>query len=163
DAGGLKLRLRAGGSGCGHGGGGFFQPGGTSFPSGHASTSFAIATVIAHEYPGWFTQFASYGMATAISLARVSGQKHFPSDVFIGGTIGYLIGRSVYKNHHDPEEGYGTFERAKQLIPAERLSSTYIELDSWIFPAVERLAALGVIDSTFAGIRPWTRMAVYAM
>ena len=86
--------------------------------------SFAIATVIAHEYPGWLTQFASYGMATAISLARVGGQKHFPSDVFIGGTIGYLVGKSVYKNDHDPEVDYGTFERGKQTVPAERLGST---------------------------------------
>jgi hypothetical protein len=93
----------------------------------------------------------------------VGGQKHFPSDVFIGGTIGYLVGRSVYKNHHDPELDYGTFEHAKQPIAAERLGSTYIELDSWIYPAVERLAALNVIDSTFTGIRPWTRMSVYAM
>lgn len=159
----LKYSLRRERPDVDRGQGAFFQSGGTSFPSGHASTSFAIATVIAHEYPGAFSQFASYGLASAVSLARVDGQKHFPSDVFIGGTIGYLIGRSVYKNHHDPDVDYGTFERASLPIPAERMSSTYIELDSWIYPAVERLAALNVIDSTFAGIRPWTRMAVYAM
>ena len=159
----LKYSLRRERPDVDRGQGEFFQSGGTSFPSGHASTSFAIATVIAHEYPGTFTQFASYGLATAVGLARVGGQKHFPSDVFIGGTIGYLIGRSVYKNHHDPDVDYGTFERASLTIPAERMSSTYIQLDSWIYPAVERLAALNVIGSTFAGIRPWTRMAVYAM
>ena len=159
----LKYSLRRERPDVDRGQGAFFQSGGTSFPSGHASTSFAIATVIAHEYPGALSQFASYGLATAVSLARVGGQKHFPSDVFIGGTIGYLIGRSVYKNHHDPDVDYGTFEPASLPIPAERMSSTYIELDSWIYPAVERLAALNVIDSTFAGIRPWTRMAVYAM
>ena len=159
----LKYSLRRERPDVGRGQGAFFQSGGTSFPSGHASTSFAIATVIAHEYPGAFTQFASYGLASAVSLARVGGQKHFPSDVFIGGTIGYLIGRSVYRNHHDPDVDYGTFERASLRIPAERMGSTYIELDSWIYPAVERLAALNVINSTFAGIRPWTRMAVYAM
>ena len=159
----LKYSLRRERPDVDRGRGEFFQPGGTSFPSGHASTSFAIATVIANEYPGWFSQFASYGMATAVSLTRVTGQKHFPSDVFIGGTIGYLVGRSVYRHHHDPEVSYGTFEHAQLPIPAERMGSTYIELDSWIYPAVERLAALNVIDSTFAGIRPWTRMAVYAM
>jgi hypothetical protein len=159
----LKYSLRRERPDVDRGQGDFFQPGGTSFPSTHASTSFAIATVIAHEYPGWFTQFASYGMATAVSLARVGGEKHFPSDVFIGGTIGYLVGNSVYKHHHDPDVGYGTFEGAKLPIAAERLGSTYIELDSWIYPAVERLAALNVIDSTFTGIRPWTRISVYAM
>ena len=37
--------------------------------------------------------FGSYGLATAISLSRVGGLKHFPSDVLIGATIGELIGR----------------------------------------------------------------------
>ena len=159
----LKYGLRRERPDVDRGQGNFFQPGGTSFPSEHASISFAIATVIAHEYPGWFSQFASYGLATAVSVARVTGDKHFPSDVFIGGTMGYLIGRSVYRNHHDPAVNYGTFESAELPIPAERVSSTYIELDSWIYPAVERLAALNIVDSTFAAIRPWTRMAVYAM
>jgi hypothetical protein len=143
--------------------GAFFQSGGSSFPSAHATTSFAIATVIANEYPGPLTKILSYGLATGVSFARVTGQQHFLSDVFIGGTMGYLIGRSVYHNHHDPAVDYGTFETAELPIPAERMSSTYIELDSWIYPAVERLAALGVVNSNFAGLRPWTRMAVYEM
>ena len=41
--------------------------------------------------------------------------------------------------------------------------STFIELDSWIYPALERLAAQGVIQSAFLGLRPWTRRAVYQM
>ena len=36
--------------------------------------------------------------------------------------------------------------------------STYVPLDSWIYPALERLAALGYIHTQFAGIRPWTRL-----
>src|SRR5579859_3159590 len=80
----------------------FFQSGGRSFPSGHAATSFAIATVIANEYPGPLTKLLSYGLATGVSFARVTGQQHFLSDVFIGGAMGYFVGRSVYRNHHDP-------------------------------------------------------------
>ncbi len=38
------------------------------------------------------------------------------------------------------------------------LGSPYVELDSWIYPAVERLAALGYIQTEFAGMRPWTRI-----
>ena len=30
-------------------------------------------------------------------------------------------------------------------------------LDSWVYPALDRLAALGLVDSGFAGMRPWTR------
>jgi hypothetical protein len=50
-----------------------------------------------------------------------------------------------------------------QVSKARNGSSTYIELDSWIYPAVERLAALGVIRDAYLGLRPWTRMAVYRM
>src|SRR5262249_15415857 len=35
--------------------------------------------------------------------------------------------------------------------------SPYVELDSWIYPAIERLAAMGYIHSEFLGARPWTR------
>jgi hypothetical protein len=41
--------------------------------------------------------------------------------------------------------------------------STYVELDSWIYPALERLAAQGVISYPFLGLRPWTRRAVWQM
>jgi hypothetical protein len=43
------------------------------------------------------------------------------------------------------------------------VSSTYVELDSWIYPALERLAAQGVIPYEFLGLRPWTRRAIYQM
>jgi hypothetical protein len=42
-------------------------------------------------------------------------------------------------------------------------SSTYVELDSWIYPALERLGAQGVVRYEFMGLRPWTRRAIYQM
>src|SRR5262249_2908745 len=38
------------------------------------------------------------------------------------------------------------------------VGSPYVELDSWIYPAIERLAALGRIHTEFLGMRPWTRL-----
>jgi hypothetical protein len=38
------------------------------------------------------------------------------------------------------------------------MASTYVPLDSWIYPAFERLAALGYVQTDFLGQRPWTRM-----
>ena len=37
------------------------------------------------------------------------------------------------------------------------MSSTYIPLDSWIYPALERLGAMGFIPGQSSAIRPWTR------
>src|SRR6266404_6073912 len=38
------------------------------------------------------------------------------------------------------------------------MGSPYVPRDSWIYPAIERLVALGIIPSPYLGIRPWTRM-----
>jgi hypothetical protein len=46
---------------------------------------------------------------------------------------------------------------------ARDASSTYVELDSWVYPALERLGAQGVIQYEFLGLRPWTRRAIYHM
>lgn len=72
---------------------GEFWEGGRSFPSGHAATSFAFASVIAHRYPHnpWI-KWGAYGLAAGVSLARVGGKKHFASDILVGGTIGYMTG-----------------------------------------------------------------------
>ena len=89
----------------GNGQGGFW-PHGTrsyeldgSFPSGHAAESFALARVIASEYPSKPVQVAAYAFALAISASRVTARQHFPSDVLVGGTIGYLIGGYVVRHH----------------------------------------------------------------
>lgn len=38
------------------------------------------------------------------------------------------------------------------------MASTYVPLDSWVYPAIDRLAALGYVQTDFVGQRPWTRM-----
>jgi hypothetical protein len=38
------------------------------------------------------------------------------------------------------------------------MGSTYVPLDSWIYPALDRLAALGYAERGFEGMRPWTRL-----
>ena len=85
-----------------HSSGEFFD-GGSSFPSGHAINSWALATVIASEYgprhPA--VRYASYGLATVISISRYTGRRHFLSDVLAGSAMGYGIGRYVYHQHHD--------------------------------------------------------------
>src|SRR5713226_5831875 len=145
----------------GDGGGHFFQ-GGTSFPSEHSAAAWAVAGVIAHEYPGPLPKLVAYGLASMVSYSRIQGRQHFPSDVFIGGIIGSLIAQQVYNRHHDPELGgdewrsIGDLFREGRWAPENR-GSPYVPLDSWIYPALDRLAAFGLVDSAFAGDRPWTR------
>jgi membrane-associated phospholipid phosphatase len=67
---------------------------GSSFPSGHATGAFSVATVVAVRYRKHrWVPWAVYGMATAISLSRITSSAHFPSDVFLGSALGYAITR----------------------------------------------------------------------
>lgn len=71
----------------------------SSFPSSHSIIAWASATVIASEYTGPLTQITAYGLATGVSLTRVLGKQHFPSDVIVGSAVGWLIGRYVFHKH----------------------------------------------------------------
>jgi hypothetical protein len=147
----------------GQGSGTFFQHG-DSFPSDHSALAWSIASVIAHEYPGPFTQVAAYGLATAVSASRVLGKQHFPSDVVVGAAIGWLIGRQVYRAHHDVELGGGGWgslagtEDSEDRRDPHKMGSTFVPSDSWVYAAFDRLAALQYVNTAILGLRPWTRM-----
>jgi membrane-associated phospholipid phosphatase len=145
---------------------GSFGAGGASFPSEHALAAWSIASVIAQEYPGPLTKLLAYGAASGISLSRVAARQHFPSDVVVGSALGYLIGRYVYRAHHDPElpgakgknKDKDLEEKAPPARTPARLGSPSVPLDSWVYAAFDRLAALGYAPSAYANLRPWTRM-----
>jgi Capsule assembly protein Wzi/PAP2 superfamily len=141
---------------------GRFGQGGVSFPSEHAAAAWSIASVIAHEYPGPLTSIFVYGLASAVSASRITAKQHFASDVLVGSAIGWLEGMYVYRKHHDPRVGGGEWETyAEAHDSSERnagdLGSPYVPLDSWVYPAMERLAGLGALNDEFMGMRPWTR------
>jgi hypothetical protein len=41
---------------------------------------------------------------------------------------------------------------------SSNMASAYVPIESWIYPAIERLAMAGYVQTAFAGLRPWTRM-----
>src|SRR5437660_4004744 len=146
----------------GNGSGQFLQ-GGVSFPSEHAAAAWSVAGVVAHEYPGTFTKILAYGLASLVDISRIKAQKHFPSDVVVGTVIGNLVAQNIYSRHHDPELGGEAWRSISQVFrgdgthsPANQ-GSPYVPLDNWVYPALDRLAAMGLIDSGFAGMKPWTR------
>jgi hypothetical protein len=139
---------------------GQFWNGGNSMPSEHAAAAWSIASVIAHEYPGPLTSILVYSLASAISMARVTGKQHFNSDVFIGSAIGWYVGKQAYRAHHDPELGgteWQSYAESKDGARTTSLGTTFVPLNSWIYPALKRLIALGYIQSEFMDMQPWTR------
>ena len=72
------------------------RPDGTgySFPSGHASVTFATATVLQRDL-GWKVGIPAYGLAAYVAASRVQVKRHFLSDVAFGAVIGIISGRVV--------------------------------------------------------------------
>lgn len=65
-----------------------------SFPSGHTTEAFAIATVFERRYRRHkWVPWLAYGVAGAIAFSRITLQSHFPSDDFVGAAVGYAVGR----------------------------------------------------------------------
>lgn len=77
----------------------------SSFPSGHSSAAFAVATVIACESDNAFVDFLSYSTASLVALSRVHTDNHWASDVFIGSAIGYFVGKRISSLHKDRKKG----------------------------------------------------------
>tara|TARA_B100000686_G_scaffold283255_1_gene306114 strand:+ start:31 stop:1017 length:987 start_codon:yes stop_codon:yes gene_type:complete len=73
-----------------------------SFPSGHTSTAFAIATVVANEYEEIpYIKPISYGIATLTGFSRVNDEAHWASDVFIGAALGYFTSKTLLRLHNN--------------------------------------------------------------
>jgi len=58
--------------------------------------TWAMASVIAHEYPKRWVKIVTYGAAFSVSATRFTGRNHFPSDIFVGSVLGYLIGTHIF-------------------------------------------------------------------
>ncbi|MBK5186964.1 MAG: phosphatase PAP2 family protein [Gemmatimonadaceae bacterium] len=87
-------------------GGGFGSGGGSSFPSGHATAAFALATVVTLEThrwsprSTWYVAPAAFGTATLVGVARLYTNAHWASDVIMGAGVGTLTALKVVRFNH---------------------------------------------------------------
>ncbi len=75
-----------------------------SFPSGHTSNAFTLATVAERHY-GWKLGVPAYLIAGVVGASRIQQDKHHLSDVLAGATLGYIVGRTVVRVNSRPLEG----------------------------------------------------------
>lgn len=94
-----------------------FSWGYSSFPSAHATLSFAFSTVMAYEYENFFWKFGWYSLAGLVSYARIYNNQHWLSDVLMGAALGYFAGEFV--NNHKSNQNKNKFE---PVIPQPNVS-----------------------------------------
>lgn len=70
--------------------------GSSSFPSGHATTAFACATVLAAFAPR--LRVPLFALAVLIALSRLYNGDHYPLDVVAGSVLGALVGLAVLRS-----------------------------------------------------------------
>lgn len=66
----------------------------SAFPSGHANSSFVMATFLSALYPEG--RLLWYLAAGGAAVSRVEKTRHWPEDVMFGGALGWMIARLVF-------------------------------------------------------------------
>lgn len=82
-----------------------FSDANSSFPSGHTTEAFALASVVASHYDETWVTCTSYSIAGLVGFARTYHHAHFASDVVAGAMIGTLVGKSVVAHNADLHTG----------------------------------------------------------
>jgi PAP2 superfamily len=75
----------------------------TSFPGGHAMFTWAMATVVAHEYSQPWVRVLNYSAAFTVTLTRFLARDHWASDMWVGTGLGLAIGTYTFHARCDPD------------------------------------------------------------
>ena len=75
----------------------------TSFPGGHAMFTWAMASVLADEYPKPWARVLSYGAAFTVTFSRFMARDHWSSDMFVGTALGLAIAENTFHARCNPE------------------------------------------------------------
>lgn len=109
-----------------------------SFPSGHATTAFAVAAAATAEFSHWVDDWHAspawkygvgtvlYGGASMVGLSRMYNNAHWASDVLAGAAIGTFAGiKTVRYNYRNPNNKVERWLVAVQVVPGRGDVPTY--------------------------------------
>lgn len=118
-----------------------------SFPSGHSTNSFTIATSLTLRYPDDPVLIAgSFTYATIVALGRIYWGVHYPSDVFAGMLIGAGSAALIYslrapiieaKNDLFNQSDWTDTDKAKVNTPVLLISLAATDLLNFYFTKSE--------------------------
>ena len=103
----------------------------TSFPSGHTTTTFAFASVVAMEHE-WYWGMAAYGLATFVGVSRINDHQHHTHDVLAGATIGMSYGLGLFYHSNASAELAKESHRSSlvAVLPGPDLDGTIVSVTS---------------------------------
>ncbi len=78
---------------------GFHRREARSFPSGHTSGAFSMATVISKRHQQWYAQIPAWTLAAGVAAQRIDSGAHWASDTLIGAAIGYSVSALLTDRH----------------------------------------------------------------
>ncbi len=102
----------------------------TSFPGGHAMFTWAMATVVAQEYPKPWVQVLNYTAAFTVTTTRFLARDHWASDMWVGAALGVAIGTHVFHAYCDPELS-DSCKRHQEKMLKRKMKLTTSPLYSW--------------------------------
>lgn len=92
-----------------------------SFPSGHTSMAFAMATILAHRSKNTFASIGYYLIASSTGMARIYFDKHWLSDVLSGAAIGTISALAVIS----AEKKVRQYETDNTFVPIVRIGISF--------------------------------------
>jgi membrane-associated phospholipid phosphatase len=101
-----------------------------SFYSGHISNSIACASFLGHRYSLGLAEPLPYVYSIAIGLGRLADGHHWPSDMLVGGVIGFAVGKAIADRQLHREEpvvtaGGALAHRASWSVPVAQWSVVF--------------------------------------
>lgn len=107
---------------------GYQQPLGSSFPSGHAAGTAALATTLCLRYPTWYVIVPSVSYALLTGLARLHLGVHYLSDVAAGYALG--VGTALLVNALNTQ----LFSLTEPLMPSIPITTSHIGILTFSIP-----------------------------
>ena len=97
-----------------------------SFPSGHTTHAFVLATSVSLVYPEWYIIIPSYIWAGAVGYSRMHLGLHYPSDVLAGALIGTGSAYLFHKINQKIDKKYGGLKFYSGMMNEKHIQVTLI-------------------------------------
>ena len=104
--------------------------------------------------PRKFISLACFFSALSFPLQSALSQEHIDQKIAADAAVDGGTPQQPLPPNYKP---------ASPITNISTLGSTYIPMDSWVYPALSRLQGLGYLDTAFLGLRPWTRLSILHM